>query len=93
MLDIYQRNIRKGGVIVHLILIRFDKLVKLLKTPHLEAMRNITVYRKIAKSFRDGIYIFDITMLDSYFSIVNCFSPRQFASLQWTTIVRHNVSM
>ena len=52
MLDVYQRNIRKGGVIVHLILIRFDKLVKLLKTPHLEAMRNITVYRKIAKSFR-----------------------------------------
>ena len=52
MLDIYQRNIRKEGVIVHLILIRFDKLVKLLKTPHLEAMRNMTVYRKIAKSFR-----------------------------------------
>jgi hypothetical protein len=52
MLDVYQRNIRKGGVIVHLILIRFYKLVKLLKTPHLEAMRNITVYRKIAKSFR-----------------------------------------
>ena len=38
-------------------------------------------------------YIYDIKMLDSYFSIVNCFSPREFASLQWTTIVRHNVSM
>jgi hypothetical protein len=44
MLDIYQRNIRKGGVIVHLILIRFDKLVKLLKTPHLEAMRKVQFY-------------------------------------------------
>jgi hypothetical protein len=43
MLDIYQRNIRKGGVIVHLILIRFDKLVKVVEN---------TTFRSYEKYYR-----------------------------------------